>query len=325
MHDMRPQRDTGRPAGSSRPAPPEGIWRTAPEGIRRTAPEGIRRTAPEGNRRTLLRRMVLSGLALILSFVAMAPARAADDIVWGGTLQAGDARWSQNSQIVLLMQDDGNLVLYGPSGAVWATGTQGAGNAATMQEDGNLVVYSHYGIPLWDSHTWGNPGAFLKVQDDGKLVIYRADLSVAWQSWQDCGTVVGPVGPESTVEARNGVMVHGCLVDRVRAMQDAAAADGITLAGGGYRSTAEQIALRRAHCGTSDYAIYQMPSSQCHPPTARPGQSQHERGLAIDVTANGSIISSRNSAGFGWLAAHASDYGLYNLPSEPWHWSTTGR
>ncbi len=25
-----------------------------------------------------------------------------------------------------------------------------------------------------------------------------------------------------------------------------------------------------------------------------------------------------------WLAANASSYGFYNLPSEPWHWSTTG-
>jgi hypothetical protein len=309
MHATRQRHDTGRAGSSSRSSQQE-----------------IRRTAQEGIWRARLRRAVLSGLAVILSFVAMAPAGAADDIVRGGTvLSAGDARWSQNSQVVLLMQGDGNLVLYTGSGAVWATGTQGAGNAAAMQEDGNLVVYSHDGVPLWDSHTWGTPGAFLKVQDDGKLVIYRPDLGVAWQSWQDCSSVAGPVGPESTAEARNGVMVHRCLVDRVRAMQDAAAADGIVLGGGGYRTTAAQIELRRQHCGDSDYAIYEMPSNQCTPPTARPGQSQHERGLAIDVTANGARVKTRSSAGFRWLAAHASDYGLYNLPSEPWHWSTTGR
>ena len=28
---------------------------------------------------------------------------------------------------------------------------------------------------------------------------------------------------------------------------------------------------------------------------------------------------------YQWLAANASHYGLFNLPSEPWHWSVTGR
>ena len=73
----------------------------------------------------------------------------------------------------------------------------------------------------------------------------------------------------------------------------------------------------------SDYAIYQAPSSACSPPTARPGTSMHEKGLAIDFTCGGGTIS-RGSACFGWLEGHAGGYGLYNLPSEPWHWSTDG-
>jgi D-alanyl-D-alanine carboxypeptidase len=51
----------------------------------------------------------------------------------------------------------------------------------------------------------------------------------------------------------------------------------------------------------------------------------HERGLAIDVTHHGRTITSRNSDAFRWLAANAALYELVNLPSEPWHWSTTGR
>ena len=43
-------------------------------------------------------------------------------------------------------------------------------------------------------------------------------------------------------------------------------------------------AVRRANCGSSNYAIYQMPASACSPPTARPGTSMHEQGLAIDFT-----------------------------------------
>ena len=50
----------------------------------------------------------------------------------------------------------------------------------------------------------------------------------------------------------------------------------------------------------------------------------HEKGLAIDFTSNGALITSQDDPAFKWLSANASRYGLYNLPSEPWHWSTTG-
>ncbi len=51
----------------------------------------------------------------------------------------------------------------------------------------------------------------------------------------------------------------------------------------------------------------------------------HEQGRAIDFTSNGSLIRSRSNRAFVWLSANAARYGLYNLPSEPWHWSTNGR
>ncbi|MXV88990.1 MAG: hypothetical protein F4117_05055 [Acidimicrobiales bacterium] len=121
-----------------------------------------------------------------------------------------------------------------------------------------------------------------------------------------------------------GIQVHESIANKVQDLLEHAARDGIRLTGGGYRSAASQIALRRAHCGTSQWAIYQKPSYQCRPPTARPGRSMHERGLAIDFRHNGRGVTSRNSTAFRWLAANAATYGLYNLPSEPWHWSTNG-
>jgi hypothetical protein len=51
----------------------------------------------------------------------------------------------------------------------------------------------------------------------------------------------------------------------------------------GRRTIEEQIALRRAHCGSSWEAIYTAPASSCSPPTARPGSSKHEVGLAADL------------------------------------------
>ncbi|MEM7272129.1 MAG: D-alanyl-D-alanine carboxypeptidase family protein [Actinomycetota bacterium] len=122
-----------------------------------------------------------------------------------------------------------------------------------------------------------------------------------------------------------GFWVHIDIADDLRALLAAAEADGITFGGWGYRDHSAQIRLRRAHCGTSEWAIYQKPSSTCSPPTARPGQSQHELGKAIDFTYNGRTIGTRSSPGYQWLAANASRYGLYNLPSEPWHWSVNGR
>ena len=128
----------------------------------------------------------------------------------------------------------------------------------------------------------------------------------------------------SDVTKAGGIWVNKSIAGQVSALVAAAKAAGINLAGGGYRDPAEQIALRRAHCGPSDYAIYQMPASQCTPPTAIPGRSMHERGLAIDFTSSGRLITSRSDPAFIWLAANAARYGLYNLPSEPWHWSTNG-
>ncbi len=134
-----------------------------------------------------------------------------------------------------------------------------------------------------------------------------------------------PVPQSEIVVAAKGIEVHVSIVANVRQLLADAAADGIDLAGGGYRDPAQQIAVRRNNCGTSQYAIYEMPSSQCSPPTARPGRSQHEQGKAIDFTYNGALIRSRSGPGWAWLNANANKYGLYNLPSEPWHWSVNGR
>lgn len=114
-----------------------------------------------------------------------------------------------------------------------------------------------------------------------------------------------------------GFIVACDIAFEVASMVAAAEADGVVLTGSGWRDTQRQIELRAANC---DGDVYGRSASACRPPTARPGSSQHERGRAIDF-AN---CSSRGTACFQWLAENAADYGLKNLPSEPWHWSTTG-
>lgn len=118
----------------------------------------------------------------------------------------------------------------------------------------------------------------------------------------------------------SGITVACEIADDMNALIAAAAEDGLPLTGSGYRDPAEQIALRKAHCGTSHAAIYSMSPSACSPPTARPGTSQHEVGLAIDFD----NCSTRQTACYRWLAANAERFGFFNLPSESWHWSTTG-
>lgn len=142
----------------------------------------------------------------------------------------------------------------------------------------------------------------------------------------------GSSGPRPTYPSSSEIVkvggflwVHVDIADNVERLLADAKADGIKFGGWGYRDHQRQIQLRRKHCGSSDYAIWRKPSSQCRPPTARPGYSQHEQGKAIDFTYNGRSIGTRSSPGYKWLAANAHKYGLKNLPSEPWHWSVNGR
>ena len=148
------------------------------------------------------------------------------------------------------------------------------------------------------------------------------DPSISAQPVGATGFEPGPNGAQIPIASVPGIgKINATIAAQVTAMLAKAKSEGLTLTGGSYRSNASQIQLRIAHCGSSQYAIYQMPSSSCSPPTARPGQSQHEYGLAIDF----SNCSSRSTACYQWLSRNAAAFGLQNLPSEPWHWSTTGR
>ena len=141
------------------------------------------------------------------------------------------------------------------------------------------------------------------------------------------GVSLGPAsGRLADVACPGGgsITVDSSMAGNLASMLAAAAADGNEMCGGGYRDPAAQIALRRANCGSSNYAIYDAPASSCSPPTAPPGTSNHEQGTAVDFTCNGGGALSRSSSCFSWLRANAAGYGFYNLPSEPWHWSNDG-
>jgi Alpha-lytic protease prodomain len=100
----------------------------------------------------------------------------------GGSLATDASLSSCSGRFTLVMQGDGNLVLYdNTSGAaLWASWTFGAGFAAYMQSDGNLVIYTPEGQPVWWSGTNGQNGAMLFVQDDGNSVVYTHTAVPLW-------------------------------------------------------------------------------------------------------------------------------------------------
>ena len=101
-----------------------------------------------------------------------------------GYLHVDERIYSPNLQYSLVMQYAGNLVEYGPQGAVWATPTSGANNYTAMQGDGNLVVYNSNGVALWQSNTGGHPSGdyVLVLQNDGNLVIFNPSGSPIWSN-----------------------------------------------------------------------------------------------------------------------------------------------
>ena len=108
-------------------------------------------------------------------------------------LSAGPDRWlyrsydgmggwmSTNRRVHLVLQRDGNFVLYKDGRAAWQTKTTN-GQVALWQPDGNLVVYAGWGTnPIWASNTAGQ-GEYLAAQDDGNVVIYNANWRPVWQT-----------------------------------------------------------------------------------------------------------------------------------------------
>jgi hypothetical protein len=192
---------------------------------------------------------------------------------------------------------DGVADPWAPADAIHAAARYLRANGAPTDYDTAIWAYNHSDTYRMDVLRWAET--------------YRAVASAP---------VGVPVdGPVPLSEVR-GIVVHSDIAGQLGAMIAAAEADGVRLAGSGYRSHAEQIELRRAHCGSSEYAIYRMPAAQCSPPTARPGTSMHEQGLAIDFL----NCSNRSTVCWTWLDANAATYGFFNLPSEPWHWSLDG-
>jgi hypothetical protein len=85
---------------------------------------------------------------------------------------------SAHKRYALLMQSDGDLVLYGPGYHVLWNKNLGA-TKLVMQSDGNLVLYNG-STALWQIATNGTGTNRVVVQNDGNLVTYTAGNSPTW-------------------------------------------------------------------------------------------------------------------------------------------------
>jgi hypothetical protein len=144
------------------------------------------RAHPHGGRRTL--------------YSASATSTSADTLNPGATMTAGQYLTTANGQYKLVMQGDGNLVLYTAnlSRALWASNTANhPGARVVMQGDGNLVIYGPSNEVLFASNTAGRPGASLVAQTDGNVVIYSSEHQPLWAS----NTVNGIAGPGDVLTA----------------------------------------------------------------------------------------------------------------------------
>jgi len=105
------------------------------------------------------------------------------ELFGGTTFLKGD--WVQWNKARLIMQSDGNLVVYDENlHARWASNTVGAGARTAFQTDANLVVYNASNQPIRNSRVPSNTcchtGWTLNVQSDGNVVIYAPNWVPEW-------------------------------------------------------------------------------------------------------------------------------------------------
>ncbi|MBZ4420138.1 peptidoglycan-binding protein [Myxococcus sp. RHSTA-1-4] len=119
------------------------------------------------------------------------------------------------------------------------------------------------------------------------------------------GYVNGSPRKISLAAIPNGKEMRSDAAAAFNRMYAAAKSAGITLkVNSGFRSMAEQQALYRAYQnGTGNLA-------------AKPGYSNHQGGIAVDINVGGT-----GTATYRWLANNAKNFGFVRtVPSEPWHW-----
>ncbi|MEW5251379.1 hypothetical protein [Microbulbifer discodermiae] len=108
-------------------------------------------------------------------------------------LLPGESIKSPNGIYKLEMQSDGNLVLSDDIGKIHLWSTDTAGHPKLKDSNGFVEMFGQGAFGLrsaldtdiqiyWNSQSWGHPGAHLRVQDDGNMVVYNSDGQPVWVS-----------------------------------------------------------------------------------------------------------------------------------------------
>ena len=127
--------------------------------------------------------------------------------------------------------------------------------------------------------------------------------------------VLGNNGPMIVAIAGNGQYLRPDVAEAFKAMAQQAGNEGVRLqVGSGFRSVAEQAVL---------YAQYAR-RFFAPPRVAKPGTSNHGKGIAVDVADGQGRTITYGSPEFHWLTAYAAAYGFGwtegRTVDEPWHW-----
>ena len=105
------------------------------------------------------------------------PSAGSDQVIFPGQELSTPNRYYR-----LVAQEDGNIVLYTPTRAIWSSGTyMSRFNKLIIQTDGNIVAYDGNNYATWSSGTFMSGGNNFILQEDGNLVHYSPTRAV-WSS-----------------------------------------------------------------------------------------------------------------------------------------------
>ena len=132
--------------------------------------------------------MWMNDLGLYFTINVVAPISAPNNtntgLASGATLNVGQYLLSPDAQSVLTLQTDSNLVYYSNYKPAWYTSTVNqSASRLVMQPDGNLVLYNSSNVALWSAQTQGHAGAYLTLQTDGNMVVYSSTNQALWATY----------------------------------------------------------------------------------------------------------------------------------------------
>lgn len=135
----------------------------------------------------------------------------------------------------------------------------------------------------------------------------------------------------SDLASVNGYLLRSEAVNQMTAMMNAAAAAGVPFGlTSAYRSYDNQAATY------NNWVAVNGSQAAADTVSARPGYSEHQTGLAADLSTSGCVLECfRGSGAYAWLQANAANYGfierypvgltsITGYSPEAWHWRYVG-